>query len=103
MRAAQVRQSIDQSERERVASSQQEKPKYVVFGRMVGKPSREALASADAAAQQVKNAPQVQLPFVLDLQRPDKSRVEIEFGHAARYSGKIILSPVAPVVLSPPG
>lgn len=44
-----------------------------------GKPSREAVASADQAAAKEKAAQQVELPFVLDMERPNKSRVEIEF------------------------
>lgn len=37
MRAAQERQSLDQSERDRVQDSQQDKPKYGLFGRFVSK------------------------------------------------------------------
>jgi outer membrane lipoprotein-sorting protein len=44
-----------------------------------GKPSREAVANADQAAAKDKAAHEVELPFVLDLKRPNKSRVEIEF------------------------
>ena len=37
MNAAQVRQSQDQTQRERVEESQREKPKYGLFGRFVSK------------------------------------------------------------------
>ena len=44
-----------------------------------GKPSREAVANADQAAAKDKAAQQVELPFVLDMKRPNKARVEIVF------------------------
>jgi outer membrane lipoprotein-sorting protein len=44
-----------------------------------GKPTREAIANAEQAVAKDKAAQQVELPFVLDMERPNKARVEIQF------------------------
>jgi outer membrane lipoprotein-sorting protein len=44
-----------------------------------GKPTPQAIARAEQAAEKAKATPQVQLPFVLDMKRPNKCRVELVF------------------------
>lgn len=44
-----------------------------------GKPTKEAILAAEQQAAKEKATPQVQLPFVLELKRPEKSRVEVVF------------------------
>jgi outer membrane lipoprotein-sorting protein len=45
-----------------------------------GKPTPQAIARAEQVNQKIKAAPQMELPFVLDMKRPNKSRVELVFG-----------------------
>lgn len=64
-----------------VADSPARSAQYVKnsWGTHRGKPTAQTIESAEQAASREKQEPQVQLPFVLDLKRPDKSRVEIVF------------------------
>jgi hypothetical protein len=44
-----------------------------------GKPTPRAIARTQQVNEKIKAAPQVELPFVLDMKRPNKSRVELVF------------------------
>jgi hypothetical protein len=44
-----------------------------------GKPTPQAIARAEQVNGKIKAAPQLELPFVLDMKRPNKSRVELVF------------------------
>lgn len=56
-----------------------------------GKPTPQAIARAEQVSEKIKAAPQTELPFVLDMKRPNKSRVELVFSGKTAvqvYDGK---------------
>jgi outer membrane lipoprotein-sorting protein len=56
-----------------------------------GKPTPQAIARAEQVNEKIKAAPQMELPFVLDMKRPNKSRIELVFSGKTAvqvYDGK---------------